>query len=141
MKSALLNAKTSLLSLAVVICINVYSQKVPFVNSTVVPGAEGTVKVKQDKNNNFTIDVSIINLAEPKQLTPPKKAYVAWIETDHGTKNMGQVNSSNSLLSKTRKASLTTISTFKPKRFFITAEEDAKVDSPGTQTVLTTNPF
>jgi len=54
------------------------SKKVAFNTSTVVPGAEGTVKVKKDKNNNFDIDVSIENLVEPNKLTPAKKTYIVW---------------------------------------------------------------
>src|SRR5262245_8956931 len=91
------------------------TKKVSFQNSTVVPGAEGTVKVKKDKNGNFNIDIDIVNLADSKKLTPPKKVYVVWIETvEKGIKNIGQVHSSSSMLSKTKKASITTVSPYKP---------------------------
>jgi hypothetical protein len=108
----------------------------------VVPGAEGTVKVKKDKNQNYLIDVSIDNLATSKQLTPSRSSYVAWMETkENGTKNIGQVNSAKGLFSKTRKASLTTVSTFKPTRIFITAEDDPKIEFPGTMVIMTTDSF
>ena len=118
------------------------SKKVAFNTSTVVPGAEGTVKVKKDKNNNFNIDISIENLVEPKKLTPAKKAYVVWLETaEKGTKNIGQVNPSSSMFSKLKKASITTVSPYKPVKIYVTAEDDPGVEQPGTVIVLTTNSF
>ena len=118
------------------------SKKVSFNTSTVVPGAEGTVKVKKDKNNNFNIEISIENLAEPKKLTPAKKAYVVWLDTqEKGTKNIGQLNPSSSMFSKLKKASMTTVSPYKPVRIFVTAEDDPGIEQPGTVVVLTTNSF
>jgi hypothetical protein len=118
------------------------SKKISFVTSTVVPGAEGTVKVKKDKNQNYLVEITIENLATPRQLTPPRDSYVAWMETkQNGTMNIGQVHSSKGMFSKTRRASLTTVSTFKPLRIFITAEEDPKIESPGTMVIMTTDAF
>lgn len=118
------------------------TKKVPFNNSTVVPGAEGTVKVKKDKNKNYLINVNVDNLPDSKKLTPSKETYVVWIETpDAGVKNVGQVKSSSSMFSKARKASISTVSTSKPKRVFVTAENDGTITAPGTQTVLTTETF
>ena len=75
--------RLALLSLALLICLASFAQKkkVSFNTSTVVPSAEGTVKVKKDNNGNYNIDISIDNLADPKRLTPAKKAYVVWLET------------------------------------------------------------
>lgn len=118
------------------------TKKVSFNTSTVVPGAEGNVKVKKDKNNNFNIEISIENLAEPKKLTPAKKAYVVWLDTqEKGTKNIGQVNPSSSMFSKLKKASITTVSPYKPVKIYVTAEDDPGVDQPGTVIVLTTDSF
>ena len=118
------------------------SKKVSFNTSTVVPGAEGTVKVKKDKNGNFNIDIDILNLAQPKMLTPAKKAYVVWIETqEKGVKNIGQIHSSSSMFSKTKKASINTVSPYKPVRIFVSAEDEGGVEEPGTVVVLTTNSF
>ncbi len=121
-----------------------FAQKkvVSFNNSTVVPGAEGKVKVKKDKNNNFDIEIDIENLADSKKLTPAKKTYVVWIETvEKGVKNIGQINSSSSMFSKTKKASISTVSPHKPVRIFITAEDDGSIEEPGTTIVLTTDSF
>jgi hypothetical protein len=42
-----------------------------------VPSAGGTVKVKRDKNHGYTINMSVKNLAPPKNLTLSKETYVA----------------------------------------------------------------
>ncbi len=118
------------------------SKKLVFSNSSIVPAAEGSVKVKKDKNNNYSIDVSIIRLAEPTKLQPAKALYLVWMDTEsNGIKNLGQLKSSSSLLSKTLKASLTTNSPFKPKKIFITAEDQADIQYPGYQVVLSTENF
>lgn len=43
--------------------------------SAVVPAAEGSVKIKKDKNDNHAIDVEKRNLAEPKRLPVPQSVY------------------------------------------------------------------
>jgi hypothetical protein len=117
-------------------------KKVSFNNSIIVPGAEGTVRVKKDKNGNYNIDIDTENLPNPKKLTPPQKVYVAWIETkEKGVKNIGQMKSSSSLLSKVKKASITTVSTYKPVKIFISAEDDGGIEEPGPVIVLTTDSY
>jgi hypothetical protein len=51
-------------------------------------------------------------------------------------KNIGRVNSSNKL-----KVSFETVSSFKPIKIFITAEDDEDVQYPGQQVVLSTDKF
>ncbi len=139
-----LRLTTCLFLFSVVMYFNSTAQtkKVSFQSSAVVPGAEGTVKVKKDKNANYNIDIDIVNLAKPDKLTPPKKVYVVWIETNEkGVKNIGQVNSSSSMFSKTKKASISTVSPYKPVRIFITAEDDGGAETPGEVVVLTTDTF
>ena len=135
--------KILFLSISVAICASSCSSKtVPFATSTVVPGTEGTVKVKKDNNQNYLIDLDIDHLPPSESLTPPKKSYVAWMETkENGTKNIGQVTSSKGMLSKARKASLSTVSTFKPIRIYITAEENGSIEIPAGMVVLTTDSF
>ena len=118
------------------------ARKASFISSSVVPAAEGTVKVKKDNNSNYDIHVSLTNLAEPNKLSPAKNLYVVWMDTDHnGTKNIGQINSSTGFLSGKLKASFETVSSFKPVKVFITAEDDASVAYPGTHLILTTANF
>jgi hypothetical protein len=45
---------------------------VAFAPSSVVPGADGKVKLKKDDNKNYQIEVDVVNLASPDRLTPPK---------------------------------------------------------------------
>jgi len=118
------------------------SRKIAFQTSSVVPAAEGSVKVKKDNNNNYSIDLNVIRLADPKRLEPSKSTYVVWIETpENGSKNIGSLNTSSSMFSKTLKSSLKTVSPFKPVSLFITAEDNADIQYPGTQVVLRTNRF
>lgn len=118
------------------------SQKVAFLNSSVVPGAEGYVKVKKDKNKNYIIEAVVTDLARIDKVNAIKSTYVLWMETDQGNaENLGQLKSSTSLFSKRHNASLETASSFKPVKFFITTEEGINVQYPGDKIVLTTDNF
>ena len=125
---------------AFVIIISSCSKKMMFGSSSVVPAAVGSVKVKTDKNKNHTVQVSVTHLAPASKLSPPKNTYVVWMVTESsGTKNIGQLNSSGSFLSKALKGSLKTVTSFNPSSFFITAEENGNVQYPGSPIVLSTN--
>jgi hypothetical protein len=118
------------------------ARKIRFTNSLVVPAAEGSVKLKKDKNNNYTIDLSVTNLAAPQRLSPPKQTYIVWMETEgSGTKNIGLLNSSSSLFSSALKSSLKTVTAFKPVRIYITAEDNSTTQYPAGQVVLNTTNF
>ncbi len=128
----------SLLLLAGTSC----ARKINFMTSTIVPAAEGKVKVKKDDNNNYSIKINIENLAEPQRLVPGRKTYVVWMSTENNSiKNIGQINSSSGLFSSKLKASFETVSSFKPRKIFITAEDDAAIPYPGMQVVLSTDNF
>ena len=118
------------------------ARKISFQTSSVVPAAQGSVKVKKDNNNNYSIDLNVIRLADPTRLEPSKSTYVVWLETaENGSKNIGSLNTSSTLFSKTLKSSLKTVSPFKPVSLFITAEDNADIQYPGSQVVLRTNRF
>jgi hypothetical protein len=132
--------KNSRLLLVVVVaaCLASCSNSLNFVPSTIVPGAEGKVKVKTDKNRNYAIDVNVRNLAEPSLLTDPKANYVVWMETqNNGTQNLGRLIISRGLFSKAMKGSLVTVTPHTPIKFLITAEDQADAQYPSSQTVLT----
>lgn len=136
------NAFLAVITLLILFSIGSCSKKISFLNSSVVPAAHGSVKVDKDRNNNYNIEINVTHLAPPKKLQPARETYVVWMETDkHGTKNIGKLNSSSGFLSKTLKASLNTVSTFKPSKIFVTAEDDARILNPGKQIVLTTKSF
>ncbi len=116
------------------------AKKMTFGTSSVVPAAEGSVKLKSDKNNNTSIDLNVERLADPERLSPARKTYVVWMETaSDGTKNIGNLNTSSGFLSGKMKSSLKTVTPYKPTGFFITAEDDASVQYANGQVVLRTN--
>ncbi len=118
------------------------ARKTGFQTSTVVPAARGDVKVKKDDNKNYQIKIKISGLAEPNRLDPAKQNYVVWLESEnHTINNLGRITSSSNLLSKSLKASFETVSSVKPIKIFLTAEDDASVQYPGTQVILTTGNF
>ncbi|MEO8583608.1 MAG: hypothetical protein ABI415_07415 [Flavitalea sp.] len=118
------------------------AHKITFQQSSVVPAAQGTVKIKKDKNDNYSIVVNVEHLAGPERLTPAAATYIVWVETsDHQNKNIGQLKSSSNWLSKTLKGSLQSTTPFHPLRVFMTAENDAAISFPSGHMVLTTNPL
>ncbi len=126
----------TVLSLFIVGC----SKKLNFSTSSIVPAAEGTVKYKKDNNNNYEITAKVMHLADPKKLSPSKDHYILWMETEqNGRKNLGQIESSTGWFSSARKATLKSVTPFKPTSFFITAENDVTVSYPGNMVVLKTN--
>jgi len=118
------------------------TKKFTFLNSPVVPAATGDVTIKEDKNKNYAIDLSVTNLAEPERLTPPKASYTVWMQTDNkGTLNIGNLKTSSGALSKALTGSLKTVTSHKPTGFFITAEDNTDVSYPGTVVVLKTSTY
>jgi hypothetical protein len=132
----------AILLLSLSLILNSCSKKLQFSRSSVVPAADGSVKIKKDANKNYTIQVKVLHLAQPDQLQPPKRNYVIWMETrEHAIKNLGQLKSSTGLFSKALKASFKTVTSFEPQRVFITAEDAADISYPTGITVLTTEDF
>jgi hypothetical protein len=118
------------------------SRKISFQRSSLTPAAEGYVKVTTDHNNNYLIKIAVDHLVGVEGLSESKKTYVVWMVTDRQeTENIGQLMSSTGFLSKKLKASFETVSSFKPVRIFISAEEDESVQSPGELIVLSTENF
>lgn len=113
--------------------------KTHFLTSSVAPAAEGTVKVNKDRNKNYVIKIQISNLAVPSRLQPAKSTYVVWMEGDNNeTKNIGQIKSSTDLLSKRLKGSFQTVSSIKPRKIFITSENDASLQFPNNSDIVLT---
>jgi hypothetical protein len=106
-----------------------------FVTSSIVPSATGTVKVKKDKNKNYIINVSVLNLAEPDKLSPSKNTYLVWMRsTGNSAKKLGQLAPSGKAL----KGNLSATAVEKPDDVFITAEDNADIDYPKGDVILTT---
>jgi hypothetical protein len=142
MKTIRFNAKTKLIfigfiSVMIMLPIICQAQKIPFLVSSVVPAAEGYVKINTDRNNNNVIKIHIKNLAEIDRLGPAMKTYVVWMVTDkETTENIGRINSSNSL-----NVSFEAVSSFQPIKIFITAEENESTQVPSEKIVLSTDKF
>lgn len=118
------------------------SKSVRFATSQVVPSAEGSVKLTKDDNNNKLLVMKVRNLVDPSRLTPPRKVYVVWMQTkNEGNKNLGKLVSSEAYFSTERNAKFSTVTPFTPVKVFITAEDQADVQNPGTTTVLSTDEF
>ena len=134
--------KLIIFSLSILFVLSSCSKKISFNTSTVVPAAQGSVKINKDNNKNHTIDIKIKNLAEPDRLQPAKSVYVVWMVTDdNGVKNIGQLISSKSLFSSLLEASLKTVTPFVPTRIFITAEENSDITVPNSEVILNTRSF
>ncbi len=129
-----------LFSIALISMFTACSNKITFLNSSVVPAARGSVNIKKDHNKNYLIQIDITGLAEVERLPAPNHTYVVWMETDEGfVKNIGQIKSSmEGLFSKNLKADFETVTSFKPEKIFITAEDNADTQFPNTQIILTT---
>jgi phosphopantothenoylcysteine synthetase/decarboxylase len=94
--------------------------------SSVTPAAHITAKMKQDKNNNYKIEVTAKHLAAAERLTPPRNNYIVWILTDKG-----MVNNAGQLVNKNAEnASLTITTSFNVKEIFITAENQGDLSYP-----------
>ncbi|WP_221392206.1 hypothetical protein [Dyadobacter sp. NIV53] len=113
-----------------------------FEASREAPTAEGAVKYKKDKNDNYNIDLNLTNMVDPEKLDPPKNTYVVWMETErNGTIKIGGLTTSSGIFSKKLKSSLETTTPYKPLMFYITAENSKEVERPGFQTVLKTKHY
>lgn len=113
--------------------------KTDFLISPVVPAARGFVKVNTDDNKNYVIHLRVDNLAEVARLQPPRQTYVVWLVTDTDmSKNIGQLHSDTKTMSKNLSAHFETVSSYEPKRIFITAEQDGTTSYPDDEIILST---
>ncbi|MEC5165666.1 hypothetical protein RCH18_001397 [Flavobacterium sp. PL11] len=135
------------LNLLLVVLLSVFllmscRKNIPFENSSVVPAAQGNVSIKMDDNKNYSIHVKITNLAEAKRLQPSKSVYIIWINTEENTiKNIGQIKTEKGFVSSKLEGKFETVTSFKPTKVFITAEDTEFVEFPGNQIILETKIF
>lgn len=135
--------KNIILTIVMVLVMFTFSScatKALFLSSSVVPAAEGTVTIKKDGNKNNVIKIKINNLADSQRLTPPKNVYLVWLVSENNsTKNIGQIISSSPALTSKLKATFETVSSIRPTKIFITAENEASIQYPSSEVVLTTD--
>ncbi len=117
------------LAAAIALILSSCATTVKFPVSQLAPAAEGSTKIKQDKNGNYNITVRVNYLADAERLNPPRSQYIVWVEKDDGSfQNIGILVSD-----RLNKAKLETTTPFPPYRILITAEDEGAVTWPGTQ--------
>lgn len=119
------------------ILISACSNKIVFPNSEIVPAAEAVLEVEKNKSENYELQLEVTNLADPRRLTPSRGNYVVWMVTEQN----GTINLGNLRVNKNNKATLETVTPYKPVRIFVTAEDTPKAVLPGTQVILNSNDF
>lgn len=116
----------TLIAIGLIVIVSSCATSAKFPISTVVPAAEITLKKKQDKQNNYVIELVAKNLAKASRVDPSKNNYSVWILSDNGElKNIGQLINKNA-----EKAVLETSTPFTVKEIFITAEEQGNLNFP-----------
>jgi hypothetical protein len=132
--------KIKLLAIAM-IALTSCGKKISFLPSTVIPTAKGYVKIKEDKNDNYAVNLQVKDIVKSKELQPSKKVYVVWVETmENRAHHLGKLESSKSLFSGTRKGQLKTVTPAKPVRVYVTAEDNGTPQFP-SEVILTTKLF
>ena len=64
------NIYLGIFTIMIIFLFNSCGTTVSFLNSSVVPAARGSVKVKTDNNRNYVIQISLSDLAESSRLQP-----------------------------------------------------------------------
>jgi len=96
------------------------------------PAARGTVHLHVGDNKNTEMDLKAESMPAASALTPSRNAYIVWIQPpDSGPQNLGQITPD-----KDQKAELKTQTTYKRFKIFITAEDQAQLQSPQGPTIL-----
>ena len=132
----------TVIALVTFLLVSSCSKKVNFQTSSVVPAARGNVKISRDGNKNYIIKLHLSDLAEVDRLQMAKESYVIWMVTDNEErKNIGLLNSSSGMLSNKLRQILKHHHQPGQVQIFITAEEDASVQYPGSRVILTTDRF
>ncbi len=118
------------------------SKRISFPPSAVVPGVEPKAKVKKTDDGDYRVSLDVNHLVRPEQLSPPKKHYVVWINTENqGVRNIGELKNRSGMMANTRKASFERTIGFKPTQIFVTSENSTDVQFPGDETVFRSETF
>ena len=119
------NTKKILL-IAIVAILSSCANTKKFPVSNIVPAADISVKKNINSQKNFTLEITVQNLASPERINPPGKNYIVWIVTkDFGIKNVGQLNVENA-----KKGYFNTITPFDFYEVFITVENQGDLNYP-----------
>lgn len=99
---------------------------VRFPVSNVTPAAVITAKKKQDKHDNYIIELTANNLAAADRLNPPRSHYIVWIISDNKSViNVGRLTNRNA-----RNTNLKVTTPHNATAIFITAEDQSDLSFP-----------
>lgn len=132
----------SLLFLTLFLGVGACSNKITFPVSSVIPTAEPNARVNKTSEGEYRIRLDVSGLALPDRLTPSKKHYVVWIESEgQGTRNLGELRNNRGMMANRSKASFEATTRFKPTQIFVTAENSTSLQWPGDHEILRSNVF
>lgn len=125
----------TLLALALVLLFAVASWAKEFRfenNNSVDPAAAGKVDVDHDRNGNDQLKIHVYHLPDPDKLSPPRSAYVVWVQpAGQPPEKLGQLKVNEKL-----EGSLSATTPYKTFDVFITAEDNLHSDAPNGSEVL-----
>jgi phosphopantothenoylcysteine synthetase/decarboxylase len=100
---------------------------VDFPISDIAPAAEGSASIKQDRNDNYEIEVNVRHLTNASRLNPPKSHYIVWIRDETGSvHNIGRL-----VPDRRNRASLEAVTPHRPVEIMVTAEDEDNISWPG----------
>ena len=130
MKRAAVLALSAALFLLVTVAL---ADEFPMRNATIEPAAEGVVHANTDRNGNLDIEVVVKHLAPPERLSPSHQNYVVWVQPPgKSPENIGMLRINKDDMA----GSLRTKVTYRSFDIFVTAEDNAHLDSPMGPEVL-----
>jgi len=102
------------------------------VNTGAAPAAEGKVITDNDRNGNTGVEVQVKHMATPQSLTPPRQAYLVWVQPrGKDPELLGALRVNENL-----EGSLRAATPYKDFEILITAEDSAKPESPSSAVIL-----
>ncbi len=121
--------------ISLLICAICAAKKFPFSADPSVPAARGDVQIGRDKNGNTKFKIKAQHLATPDNLTPPRTAYVVWLqERGANAEPQGQLK-----VDKKLNAGFEGVTPAKSFDIFVTAEQETAPKTPtGIQILKTT---
>ena len=102
------------------------------VNTGAAPAAEGKVITDNDRNGNTGVEVQVKHMATPQSLTPPRQAYLVWVQPrGKDPELLGALRVNENL-----EGSLRAATPYKDFEILITAEDSVKPESPSAAVIL-----
>jgi hypothetical protein len=105
----------------------------PLIAGPQLPAADGTIKVKQERNGNNSVKVEVEHMAAASQIVEGATTYVVWLKPQDGEpENVGVLR-----LDDKKKGKLETTTAFKDFDVMITAEPHGNVSEPADDPLMT----